>query len=414
MVVGAGLAATQTVAALRERGFDGRLTVLGAETIPPYDRPPLSKHLLDRPGPTWLSEELGVDVRTLADEVRLGSPATALRVGPSGVEIDAGTIVEADVAVVATGARARRVPGWEHALVLHTADDAAALRARLTPGTRLVVIGAGWIGAEVAGVAAAAGVEVTVIEAAPAPLTGALGTQVGARAMPWFAAAGVRLVTDARVVRVEPDAVHLADGERVPADVVLAAVGAVPATDWLGAALPREPDGSLRVDEGYAVLAAPHRVRAVGDVALRRSHRHGWVTGGHWDGALRGPVDLATDLLDPSDGPLDGTSDGTSAAHASDPVPYVFSTQLGHDLTLFGLPRPGDDVVLRDGAGAGGGDWSALWFRPGSPVLEAVLTVDRPRDVGAARRLFAGRDLPRLDRDRAGDVNVPLRDAALA
>ncbi|WP_199721476.1 FAD-dependent oxidoreductase [Cellulomonas rhizosphaerae] len=400
VVVGAGLAATQTVGALRERGFDGHLTVLGAEPVPPYDRPPLSKHLLDRPEPTLLSHELGVDVQSLADEVHLGRPATGLTVSPAGVEIEAGATIGADVAIIATGARARRVPGWEHALVLHTAADAAALRARLTPGARLAVIGAGWIGAEVAGVAAAAGVEVTVLEAASAPLSGALGAQVGALAAPWFAAGGVRLVTDARVTRVDEDAVHLADGERVAADVVLAAVGALPATAWLGDALPREPDGSLLVDEGYAVLGAPRRVRAVGDVARRRSHRHGWVPGGHWDGALRGPVDLAADLLTGLE------------SQPTDPVPYVFSTQLGHDLTLFGLPEPGHDVVLRGDASSSEG-WSALWFRPGSSTLAAVLTVDRPRDVGAARRLFAARDLPRLDRDLAGDVGVPLRNAAL-
>jgi 3-phenylpropionate/trans-cinnamate dioxygenase ferredoxin reductase component len=409
VIAGAGLAATQTVAALRERGFDGHLTVLGAEQIAPYDRPPLSKHLLDRPGPTFLADELGVDIHSLADVVRLGEPVSALRADQHGVELDAGETHHGDAVVIATGARARRVVGWEHALVLHTADDAAALRARLSPGARLVIIGAGWIGAEVAGVAAAGGVDVTVLEAAAAPLSGAVGASVGRLTAGWFAAVGVRLRTGAQVVRVTQDAVHLADGSIIEADVVLAAVGAAPATAWLAGTLHRDADGSIPVDETYTALAEPGgsatagawRVRAVGDVARRRSRRHGWVPGGHWDGALRGPVELAADLVEPGLG---------IAAAVADPVPYVFSTQLGHELTLFGLPGRDDDVVLRGDPDDGSG-WTALWFRRGADTLTALLTVDRPRDVGAARRVFAGDDLPRLDVQLARDPRTPLKDA---
>jgi len=420
VVVGAGLAATQTVGALREAGFDGHLTVLGAEGREPYDRPPLSKHLLDRTEPAWLSLELGVDLVHLADDARLAEPATGLRVDPDGVVVRtaSGGEVSADAVVLATGARARRVPGWEHALVLHTADDAAALRARVVPGARLVVIGAGWIGAEVAGVAAAVGAQVTVLEAGPAPLAGAVGARVGALATGWFADAGVELRTGAHVAGVDEDSVLLADGTRVPADVVLAAVGARPATDWLGDAVPRDLDGSLRVDEHHAVIGAPRRVRAVGDVARRRSRRHGWVPGGHWDGALRGPAVLAADLVRArgtagvgADDAGDGAGNG-AADDAADPVPYVFSTQLGHDLTLFGLPDDADDVVLRGDPSDGGG-WSALWFRAGEQTLSAILTVDRPRDVGAARRLFGDLDLPRLDRDVAAVTTQPLRAAVV-
>jgi len=400
-VAGAGLAATQTLAALRDSGFDGHVTVLGAERLPPYDRPPLSKHLLDRPGPTWLAEEVGSDLLRLADDVRLGTPATALVVTGDGVEAatsDGG--VTADAVVLATGAAAVRPAGWSAALTLHTADDAQALRERLRPGVRLVVIGAGWIGAEVAGVAAAAGVDVTVVEAAAGPLGSALGA-VGGLTAPWYATAGVRLLCDVQVVEVRADGVTLADGRVLPADVVLAAVGARPATGWLSGALPREPDGSLRVDEGFAVIGAPRHVRAVGDVALRRSARHGWVPGGHWDGALRGPAVLVDDLLH-------GLTDPPA-----DVAPYVFSTQLGHELALFGQAGPGDDVVLRGDPDAPDG-WSAVWFRTGTDDAAAILTVDRPRDVGAARRLFGARDLPRLDRRLVRDPGLPLRETALA
>ncbi|MDM7854226.1 NAD(P)/FAD-dependent oxidoreductase [Cellulomonas alba] len=402
LVVGAGLAATQTVAALRERGFGGRVSVLGAEGIAPYDRPPLSKHLLDRRTPTWLADEVGADLLALADEVALDEPARGLAVDGEAARVATDTGERtADAVVIATGARAVRPAGWDGALTLHTAADAALLRERLVPGARLVIVGAGWIGAEVAGVAAAAGVDVTVLEALDGPLAGALGA-VGALTRGWYDAAGVRLLTGTRAGEVRADGVTLADGTRLAADAVLVAVGARPATAWLGDALPREPDGSLRVDEGYGVIGAPRAVRAAGDVALRRSRRHGWVPGGHWDGALRGPSQLVADLL--------GLPDDDASA---DVAPYVFSTQLGHELALFGLPGAGSDVALR-GDPRGDEGWGALWFRPGSDELEAVLTVDRPRDVGSARRLFAGATLPRLDRAAAADLARGLRDAVLA
>lgn len=396
VVVGAGLAATQTVAALRDAGFAGRVVVLGAEGVPPYDRPPLSKHLLDRVTPAWLADEVGVDLLSVADEVHLDRPARGLVVHADGATVRTdGADVTADAVVVATGAHAGRP--WTAARTLHTAADADDLRAVLRPGDRLVVVGAGWIGAEVAGVAARAGVDVTVVEAARAPLAGALGAQVGALTAPWYDEHGVRLLTGRQVAAVDDAGVRLTDGTALRADVVLAAVGARPATGWFGDALPREPDGALRVDEGFAVLGAPRHVRAVGDVTLRRSRRHGWVPGGHWDGALRDPAELVADLLDP----------GSLGARA-DRAPYVFSTQLGRDLTLVGQPAPDDEVVLRGDPAAGGG-WTALWFREGTDALGAVLTVDRPRDVGAARRLFTGGELPVLARSRAANPDLPLR-----
>lgn len=393
-MVGAGLAGAATVAALRAEGFDGRVTVLGAEGVPPYDRPPLSKELLTRAEPAWLADELGLDLAG-ADDVRLAEPAIGLRPGPPHTVTTASGEVRGDLVVLATGAHAVRPRGWEAAEVLHTAADAAALRARVRPGARVVVIGAGWIGAEVAGVAVDAGADVTVVEAAGAPLSAALGPLVGALTTPWYAARGVRLLTGSTVTDVRADAVRLADGEALGADVVLAAVGARPASGWWGDALPEGPGGAVIVDEGYQVLGAPPGLVAVGDLALRRSPRHGPVPGGHWDGALRGPTVAIRVAL--------------GHGEAADPAPYVFSSQLGHELTLHGLPRPGDDVVLR---GDPSGAFGALWFAPGSDRLTAALAVDRPRDVAAARRLFTGAELPRLERTAAADPDRSLRDAA--
>lgn len=394
LVVGAGLAGARTVQALRAAGYAGTVTMLGAEGVEPYDRPPLSKELLSRPEPAWLRDELGVD---LADvDLRPTEPATALHHDADGVAVrTAAGRHEADAAVLATGAGPVRPAGWDSALTLHTATDAAALRAAVGPGRRLVVVGAGWIGAEVAGVAAAAGTQVTVVEAGPAPLATALGARVGALTVPWYAQAGVRLLTGTAVSRVHPGGVVLDDGTHEPADAVLVAVGVRPASGWLAGAVPLAADGSVQVDSGMRVPGTHGRVLAVGDVATRASHRHGRVPGGHWDAALREPEIAVASLLgrEGPDGP-------------ADPAPYLWSDQLGHALSAYGLPRADDDVVLR---GDPSGPFTALWFAPGTSTVHAVLAVDRPRDVAAARRLFSGPDLPQLDPAIAADPDRPLR-----
>lgn len=399
LVVGAGLAGARTVLELRRRGYRGWIGLLGAEPVPPYDRPPLSKHLLDRPAPAWLADELDADALAAADEVRLATAATGLHLDPDGVRVSVAGAedLSADAVVIATGS----VPmnPWPAARVLHTAADAEALRDALPTARRLVIIGAGWIGAEVAGVAAAAGTEVTVLEALAGPLP-VLGA-VGELTRPWWSAAGVELRTGVRVATLDAAGVALEDGSRVDGDLVLAAVGARPATDWLDGTLPRDLDGSVRVDEHLVPVGVPggQRVRLVGDVARRRSARHGWVGGGHWDAALRGPAVAVASLL--------------GEPVADDPAPYVFSTQFGRELALYGEPGRSDDLVLR-GDPAGQDGWTALWFAAGSDRLTAVFTVDRPRDVAGARRLFTADRLPELDPVRASDPALPLKSALRA
>jgi 3-phenylpropionate/trans-cinnamate dioxygenase ferredoxin reductase subunit len=416
VVVGAGLAAAQTVAALRTHGFDGRVVLLGDEGVAPYDRPPLSKDLFTRPEPVWLADDIGVDVEVLADEVRLADPAVAW--APGRVVTRSGDELATDAVVLACGSRPVVPPGWG-ADVLHTAGDADRLRRDLRAGVRLVVVGAGWVGAEVAGVAAGVGVDVTVVEAGPAPLARQLGARVGGLLAPWFADAGVRLLLDSPATRVRPDGVTLDSGETVPADVVLAAVGARPATEWLRGTLPHDafdPVGSLLVDGGGAVVGAPG-LWAVGDAASRPHPVLGRVPGGHWSSALHDPDATARAML--------GLAAG--APHA----PYVFSRQLGHDLALVGLPQ-GDPTVLR--GTPGDGPWAAFWTTggvgpeagdatagTGSPgahadigagaTVRAVLLVDSPREVGAVRKAM-NRPAPLVvDVDRITDPAVRLRDA---
>lgn len=382
-MVGAGLAGARTVAALRAHGFDGSVTLLGDEGIPPYDRPPLSKELLSRAEPAWLADELDTDVTTLAD-ARLSARATALKVHADGVRVttDDGD-VQADAVVIAVGSRA--VAPWPTALTLHTAADAARLRERLRPGSRLVVVGAGWIGAEVAGVAAAHDVDVTVVEAAATPLERQLG-DVGSRTVPWYAEAGVALRLATPVLDVDDGGVTTAEG-RLDADTVLAAVGARPATAWLP--LDLTADGRVPVDAAGRWLSdAPEEVRrrvwAVGDCAARPHPDFGTVPGGHWSSALTDPEGTVLEML------------GQPAARPA--APYVFSRQLGHDLAFFGVRRGDEDLVVRP-LDAG---WAALYLAPGdSPRrrLRAAVVADSPRDVSGLRRLLGRpgvrwRDLP--------------------
>lgn len=406
VIVGAGLAGAQTAAALRTHGFTGHVTVLGAEGLAPYDRPPLSKELFSRTSPAWLADELGVDLSTLADEVVLDDAVTSLDPAPAGgptVLTTSGRRITADVVVLACGSVPVRPAGWETAVTLHTAADADHLRTALTSGAHLVCIGAGWIGAEVAGAAAGAGCEVTVVEAASVPLHRQLGPAVGAHLAGWYAAAGVTLLTGTPVVGVSasPGAGRTAqvllgapDGRALPADVVLAAVGARPATDWLAGAVPRDARGAILVDSRGRVPEQP-AVFAVGDCATRTDPVWEQVPGGHWSAALLDPDAVAREILGLEPGP----------GHA----PYVFSTQLGHDLALFGLPDPAaDDVVLRgdpDGTAARG--WAALYVS-GAGLVTGIFVVDSPKDVAAARKIMAGGPV-KLDLARAADPQVPLR-----
>lgn len=447
VIVGAGLAGAQTAAALRKHGFEGRVTVLGAEGLPPYDRPPLSKELLARPEPVWLADDLGIDLADLADDVRLDDPATGLTVDREQVTVrtTSGDRVVADAVVLACGSAPLRPAGWDGAMTLHTAQDADQLRAALGPGTRLVVVGAGWIGAEVAGVAAGAGADVTVVEAGPVPLERQLGADVGGLLAPWYDTAGVTLITGVAVEQVADTpggtVVTLADGRTLEADIVLAAVGARPASGWLAGSLPLAPNGGLRVNRAGRLMGvrspndpagtlhhdALRRVWAVGDIATREHAVFGSVPGGHWSAALHDPDTTVRALLGIDERAAE--PEHVRGRLGLEPVPahapYVFSQQLGHDLALFGTPSPYDEVALRGTPETGGG-WAALYLEStlerhprrtpdGHRVVtvRAMLLVDSPREVGQVRKLM-NRGAPlELDLTRATDPTVKLKDAVL-
>jgi len=383
VVVGAGLAGVRSVEALRARGFGGKITLIGQERHRPYDRPPLSKAVLM--GETD-SSFVGSDLAALETDFRPGVTATALRAG--AVETTEGELGY-DGLVIASGADPIRLPGDGPQHVLRTLDDALELRALLVPGARVAIIGAGWIGAEVATAARRKGCAVTVIEAGPAPLTQAVGAELGARTLPWYE--GIDLRLDTMVSSVDEGGVTLVGGGTVAADVVVTGIGVRPAVEWLA-------DADLDLHNG--VVTDEHlrtslpNVVAVGDCAAWWSRRYGRrLRVEHWDTALGAPEVAAATLL------------GEEAVY--DPVPYFWSEQFGHMVQYAGHHPAGERVIYR---GDATGKWSALWLAA-DDTLAAVMAVDRPRDLVQGRRIIeAGH---RLDEERLVDPDVPLRDCVV-
>lgn len=389
VVVGAGMAGVQTAVALREQGFTGEVTLIGAEPHQPYDRPPLSKAVLLGKAEGSAFE---VDFESLGIELALGREALGVR--PADHELDTGSgPVPYDALVLATGAEPIRLPGAEGVPGVHllrTLDDAERLRPVLRRQHDIVVVGAGWIGAEFATAAREAGCAVTVVEAAAHPLTGALPAEVAAPMTAWYADAGVTLRTHARVERVEPGAVLLADGTRVPAGAVLVGIGARPATGWLaGSGIELGAHGDVVADDH--LRASVPDVYAVGDCASFPSARYGErLLVHHWDNALQGPRAVASGVI------------GESPA-VYDPVPYFWSEQFGRFVQYVGHHASADTLLWRgDPAGPA---WTVCWLR--EDRLVALLAVGRPRDLAQGRRLIeAG---TRLDPELLPDPSRPLK-----
>ncbi|TXS57349.1 NAD(P)/FAD-dependent oxidoreductase [Streptomyces sp. t39] len=392
VVVGAGAAGVQTVVALREKGYEGPLLLLGDERHRPYDRPPLSKSVLL--GGSADDVRFDVDFDALGVEVRLGCGARGLRPDARELDTEQGPVGYGTL-VLATGAEPVRLPGAAGVPSVHelrTLDDARRLGPVLAERRDVVVVGAGWIGAEFATAAAAAGCRVTVVEAADRPLAGALPAEVTGPMRAWYREAGVELRTGAGVRRIEDGVVELADGDRLTAGAVLVGVGARPATGWLAnSGVATGARGDVLADEGLRTSVPG--VYAVGDCASFPSARFGTrLLVHHWDNALQGPRTVAASV----------TGD---AGAVYDPVPYFWSEQFGRFVQYAGHHADADALVRR---GDPEGDaWSVCWLRDGR--LVAVLSVGRARDLAQGRRLIAS-GVP-LVRDLVADAEVPLRSA---
>jgi 3-phenylpropionate/trans-cinnamate dioxygenase ferredoxin reductase subunit len=444
VIVGAGLAGGRSAVELRRQGFTGRITLVGGEPHLPYDRPPLSKAVLS--GRTE-DTTLGFDFDGV--EFLAGRRATGLR--PGCLDTDHGSL-DFDGLIIATGAAPVTLPGDGPQRVLRTIDDARALRDVLKPGCRLVVVGAGWIGAEVATAAAKRGAEVTVVEAGPAPLAQAIGEQVGACTVPWYAQAGVTLRLGTGVEAVRAGGLDLRGGEALEADEVVVGVGVRPDVAWLGGAL--VTDRGIAVDERLSATWEPPGtdgppVVAAGDCAAWWSRRYGTrLRVEHWDNAQHAPAVAAATLLAGGDqdrgrgrraAEVPG-SDPRSGANSYDidgvydPVPYFWSEQFGHMVQFAGHRSGGEAAVWRGSPGAGDGfapagrpggqsggrpggqsggqpgmraaGWSVGWFGADGRLV-ALVTVDRPLDMVQGRRLIRAGTAP--DPERFADISIPLK-----
>lgn len=340
-VVGASLAGLSAARALRAKGFDGRIVVVGDEPHLPYDRPPLSKTFLTGAASSDDLRLLGEQDEQLGVEWRLGERAVALDPATRTTTLAGGEQVSSDAVVLATGARARRLPDTDDLAgvhVLRTLDDAVALRDALAAGGALVVVGAGFIGGEVASSARSLGVDVTVVEAQDTPLCAQLGELMGAVVGRLHTEHGVRLRTGVGVARLvgtgRVEAVELVDGTVLPADTVVVGIGAQPNVEWL-ADSGLDVAGGVRTDATCAT-AAPGVV-AVGDCARSYDvHTARHVRHEHWTSALQQPATAAATLLG-------------RPAPSSD-VPYFWSEQHGRMVQLAGTPAGGDVLTVVHGS----------------------------------------------------------------
>lgn len=372
-IVGASLAGIRAAEALRRREFDGRIVLIGDEPHHPYDRPPLSKQVL---AGEWEVDRLALTkpekFEDLDLDLRLGVRATSFDLASRTLSTDTGDDI-VDGLVIATGARCRTLPGTEEMSgvhVLRSLDDALALRADLDAGPdRVVVVGAGFIGAEVAATCRGRGHAVTMVEPLPTPLGRVLGDDIGRVMAEVHVEHGVDLRTGVGVDRLEADAgrvarVVLTDGTVVESDLVVIGIGVLPNTEWL--------EGSgLTLDNGVVcdatMLAAPG-VTAAGDVARWPNQRFDELMRvEHWDNAIEQGVHAAERLLVDDDD-----------AVPFEPVPWFWSDQYDRKIQLAGRIRPGDDTHLATGS-LEERRFAQLFGRDGR--LVGVLGFNRPRHV---------------------------------
>lgn len=341
LIAGGGLAGVRTAQGLRDHGFGGRVTILSAEGELPYDRPPLSKAFLLGQADDDAIRLLRSDAFAARGiELELSAPARALDRNSRAVELDDGRRLRYDTLVVATGARPRRLAGSADLQGVHylrSAADARALRLALQAGARVVVVGGGFIGLEVAAAAATLGAHVTVVEALAAPLSAIVGTEIGTVVRAWHEEHGVAFECAASVQallgaeRVEE--VQLADGARLGADVVVVGIGVQPNVEWLEGSGVELHRGAVSDPDGRTSAEA---VWAVGDASCR--HAGGTcVRSEHWTAA-------------------NDHARRAAAAIVGAPAPdqpaetYFWSDQYDARLQFVGTPAPGSVAVIESGS----------------------------------------------------------------
>jgi 3-phenylpropionate/trans-cinnamate dioxygenase ferredoxin reductase component len=398
VIVGASLAGLSAAETLRSDGHDGQVVVVGEEHLRPYDRPPLSKQILHgewEPEQAFLRDEAYHD--KLDVEWKLGQRAAGLDLDARAVILDNGEAVAFDGLVVATGATPRRLPGsadLEGVHVLRTLDDAMAIRAQLEGGPRVCVVGAGFIGAEVAAACRARGLDVTVVEALAAPLAQVLPAQLASACSALHLDHGVDLRCGTTVTGFEGhrrvEALRLDGGETVPADLVVVGIGVIPETGWLASS-------GLAIDNGVvcdATLAtAVPGVVAAGDVARWPNVLFGETMRiEHWTNALGQGAAAARRLLL-----------GEDEAQPFAPVPYVWSDQYETKIQMLGRIKSGDDVQVVHGSYEEG-RFVALTGRAGR--LVGALAFNEPRILMGWRRPIETRSTWAEALARAGPTSL--------
>lgn len=393
VVVGAGLGGLRTIEFLREEGYSGPISLVGDEPHQPYDRPPLSKQIL---AGHWPEERARLHPGDLSDlDISLYLGRSAVGVDATGVDLDDGTRLRYDTLVVASGVRARRLPGQpEHPRlhVLRTLDDCRALRTCLAGARSLLVVGAGFIGAEVAATARMAGLEVTMLEALPVPFARALGEQMGELCGRLqiehgvLVRCGVRL-TDLTASDDEVSA-GLADGSTVRADCGVVGVGTVVDGGWLaGLGVPTQ-DG-LRCDT-TGLVEETGNIYAVGDIAAWRHPRVGDRPRiEHWTSAIEQARVVAARIA------------GKPITRQADEVPYFWSDQYGLTLQLAGRCDLATSVEVLHDPGAVKGTVAGYFY---SGTLVAVLAFHAPRLFNRYRRLVAASATERTVRATAAEL----------
>lgn len=366
LVVGAGLAAVSVCSGLRAGGFDGGITVVGDEEVSPYDRPALSK--------TFLSGERGCDAVALQPRQWYADNGIELRLGAAVAEIDADapsatladdSRITADVLVLATGGRPRRLtaPGAEAAQPLRTLADAGRLRDALVPDARVLIVGAGLIGAEVASTAHHRGCHVTLVDPSHLPMERALGPHAARALHAQHTAHGVTTL-QAGLHAVAGNHVTLTTGATYEADVILAGIGIIPNTELAEAAGIAVENG-VQVNE--AMRTSAPNVYAVGDIARIAGEPHRFE---HWDNARRTGEAAARGILGlPAEPPR---------------APWFWTDRYGTHLEMAGLYDPHAEAVPRGDIGAGSG--SVFYVRDGLCV--GAVSLERPLDIRAAQRLI--------------------------
>jgi NADPH-dependent 2,4-dienoyl-CoA reductase/sulfur reductase-like enzyme len=385
VVVGASLAGLRAAQTARKSGYDGALTLVGGEVHLPYDRPPLSKAYLeagaDEPeDPTYRTdEELRTELGELAD-LRLGTWATGLDPDRRVISLSDGTELEYTAAVIATGAKPRTLPGTEELAGVHTLrtlDDAVAIRAAFDAGARVVVVGAGFIGSEVAAGARKRGLPVTVLEALPVPLVRSVGEQMGRACAQLHLANGTDLRCGVKVTGLcsadgRVSGVSLDDGSTIPADLVVVGTGVAPNTDWLagsGVTL-HERDGGIVCDETLAT-GLPG-VYAAGDVA---HFPHPLFDGlvmrlEHWTNAAEQGMLAARNAINPAE------------AKPAAGVPYFWSDWYDSRIQFVGIPQADEIRVVSEELGE---DKFLALYRRGDR-LTGCISIDRPTQIMKYRR----------------------------